>query len=98
MVHHATNSFCLALLCLCAVTAADAGVIALWNFNSNPPDSNTATGTTNPSFGTGAASLLGGVTQEFVSGSPNDPGSDNSGWNILVFPDQGTGNKRAGVQ
>src|SRR5439155_14789536 len=69
--------------------------------NSTPPDTNTTTGVTTPSIGTGTASLVGGVSQAFFGGSTTDPansGSDNSGWSTTTYPAQGTGNKTAGVR
>ena len=76
-------------------------VMAQWDFNSTPPDTNTTTGVTTPSIGTGTASLVGGVSQAFFGGSTTDPansGSDNSGWSTTTYPAQGTGNKTAGVR
>jgi hypothetical protein len=71
-----------------------ADFITVWNFNSQTPDGNTATGTTNPSLGSGTASLFGTTTASFASGTANggssDPAaSDNSGWNITNFAAQG---------
>ncbi|MFQ3632984.1 MAG: endonuclease, partial [Roseiflexus sp.] len=45
--------------------AATTTIITQWTFNSPTPDSNTATGTTDPAIGVGAASLIGGVTATF---------------------------------
>lgn len=100
------NIMCLVLLCAFSVhpKLARAGtmmVIAQWNFNSNPPDSNTRTGTNIPSSGVGRAALVGAVSESFFTGSSSDPadgGVDNSGWSISSFPPQGAGNKQAGVQ
>ncbi len=83
------------------VTAGLPGTLAQWNFNSSPPDANTATGTTTPSAGSGTATLVGGASGTFVSGAASDPasgGTDNSGWNTASYPAQGTGNKTAGVK
>jgi len=74
-------------------------IIAQWNFNSQPSDANTATGTTTPSVGTGTAALVGGTTQAFFGGSSSDPassGSDNSGWSTTTYPALTVGNKTAG--
>jgi endonuclease/exonuclease/phosphatase family metal-dependent hydrolase len=76
-------------------------VIAQWNFNSTSPDTNTATGSTTPSAGSGTASVVGGVSPAFFSGSTIDPansGTDNSGWSAVTFPAQGSGNKAAGFR
>jgi hypothetical protein len=75
--------------------------LAVWDFNSLTADTNTTTGVTTPSVGSGTASLVGGTTATFAGGSTNDPastGTDNSGWNSSTYPLQGTGNKTAGVQ
>ncbi|WP_428423363.1 PEP-CTERM sorting domain-containing protein [Methylibium sp.] len=87
-----------------AAPAAQAALVTQWNFNSNPADGNTATGKTTPSLGSGTASLAGGVTAIFASGSASggssDPASsaDNSGWQTTGYAAQGVGNKTRGVQ
>jgi hypothetical protein len=73
--------------------------IARWDFNAT----NTLVVTApDPSTGTGAASLLNGVTASFPSGTLSDPagapGAANSGWNTSSYPPQVTSNKTAGVQ
>lgn len=89
---------------LLALPAAQAQVVVTqWNFNSVTPDNNTGTGSTMPSVGAGTASLVGGTTATFASGTANggssDPAlADNSGWNLTTFPAQGTGNLTAGAQ
>src|SRR5215468_2029030 len=79
---------------------ATAATIAQWNFNRVPPDSSTSTGTIVPSTGTGTASLVGGTTATYTTGSTNDPAAsaDDSGWNTKSYPSEVTGNKTAGVQ
>src|SRR5262245_39365988 len=87
-----TKGLLLGLSILLATDGANAGsvVISQWDFN------NASTGS---STGDGRAGLVGGVSQEFFSGSPGDPVSTgNSGWSISSYPTQGTGNKREGVQ
>ncbi len=81
-------------------TPALAATIAQWNFNSAPPDGDHSTGTTVPSTGNGTASLIGGVTAIWSTGSTNDPATstDDSGWNTSHYRTQSTGNKTAGVQ
>src|SRR5256885_718017 len=90
----------LALLLATTVSHCLADVIAQWNFNSLPPDAATSTGTNRPSVGTGTASLTGGTTATWATGSTNDPAtsSDDSGWNTATYPAQGNGDKTAGVQ
>ncbi|HEY5910210.1 MAG TPA: hypothetical protein VJA21_06350 [Verrucomicrobiae bacterium] len=84
--------FILALCALCFCLAphvAPAEIIAQWNFNN----------AVLPSCGQGTASLLGGVTATFATGSTNDPASTgNTGWNTTQYPAQATGNKTAGAQ
>ncbi len=63
--------------------------IAQWNFNNSIL----------PSYGQGSASLIGGVTATFATGSTNDPSATgNTGWNTTQYPAQGTSTKSAGVQ
>src|SRR3954470_22725479 len=91
------------LLAACFIVAAlfsaKADIIAQWNFNSVPPDTNTSTGTTAASVGTGTASVIGGISASWSSGSTIDPAtSDDSAWQTKDYPAQGTGDKTAGVQ
>jgi endonuclease I/fibronectin type 3 domain-containing protein len=82
------------------ITSGDPIALAQWDFNSNPADANTGTGSTSASTGSGTASLVG-VTATFAAGGATDPaasGTDNSGWNTASYPAQGTGNKTEGVQ
>src|SRR5215475_13400426 len=90
----------LACYILAGLASAHADIVAQWNFNSIPPDGSTTTGTTTPSVGSGTASLIGGVTGGFSTGSTNDPASstDDSGWQTTGYPAQETGNKTGGVQ
>lgn len=87
-----------------AAPLAQAQVLTQWNFNSPTPDASTGTGTLLPSIGAGTASLVGGTTGSFASGSANggstDPAgtNDNSGWNITTFAAQGAGDRSRGVQ
>jgi len=83
-----------------ALASARADIIAQWNFNSVPPDGSPGTGTNAPSVGNGTASLIGGVTATFSTGSTNDPApsSDDSGWQTSNYPPKETGNKTGGVQ
>lgn len=83
--------------------AALADTIVQWNFNSVPADSSTATGSTAASTGSGMASLIGGVTGAFGSGSANggssDPAAtDNSGWQTTGYAAQGVGDLSRGAQ
>ena len=97
-----TNAFGSATSSNAALLVAAGGggsdsIVAQWNFNSTPPDTNIATGSTSPSIGGGTLSNLG-TTATFATGSTNDAAGDNSGWNTTSYPAQGTGNKTDGIQ
>lgn len=66
--------------------ASASSVIAQWTFNG---------GVTTPAVGSGTASLVGGTTAAFATGSG---GETNGGWNTSNYPSQGSGNKTAGVE
>src|SRR6478609_6899383 len=79
--------------------SADAEVIALWNFNSQPPDLDFNTGTLLPTLGNGTAAPVGGVTESFTaSNGSSDLVADNSNWRITGWPAQGVGNKSNGIR
>ncbi len=83
---------------LCAQT-----VITQWNFNSDPPDASTSTGSMTPSLGAGTTVEVGGTTSSFASGASNggstDPTTaDNTGLNITSFPASSTADKTAGLK
>jgi hypothetical protein len=88
------------LLFLASAWSASADILTQWNFNSNPPDATVGTGTNVPSMGTGTASLIGGATNIYSTGSTLDGSSpgDNSDWNTRTYPAQGTGNKTRGAE
>jgi len=91
----------LSLFAALALSAAlgRADVICQWNFNSAVADDNTATGLTTPSFGAGAAGLLGGVTDSFATGASKDTAAvDNSAWALTKFPQVMVSNRTAGVR
>jgi len=94
----------LAAVCALALSApVHAQVFAQWDFNSNPGDANTATGTLTPSIGAGSLALVGGTTSTFASGASNggstDPNTtDDSGLNVTTWATQGEANKARGVQ
>jgi len=84
---------------LSAATAARGEVITLWNFNSQPVDTDFTTGTLTPALGAGSASVVGGVTESFTaSNGSSDLVADNSNWRITGWPAQGTGNKAHGIR
>jgi len=91
-----------------ATAAADfnPGTLVLWNFNG--PSVNEVPGgiaSPTPVIGLGSASLLGGVSATFASGTASGGSSDpvtttpsNYGWNTTTFAAQGTENNQRGVQ
>jgi hypothetical protein len=71
--------------------------LATWNFNYT----NGSVTAPTPSSGSGTASLVGGVSSSFVSGSTNDPSdniSTNAGWSTATYPAASANNKSAGVK
>lgn len=84
-------------------SAAYGATITQWNFNSNPADTLTTTGTLTPSIGSGTASLVGGTTATFASGASGTGSSDpvtvdDTGWNTSGYPAAAAGDKTAGAQ
>lgn len=78
-----------------AFTASAQQIITQWNFNGTAD-----TASPLPSLGSGTASLIGGTTATFASGSGStDPVTDgDNAWNTTSYPAQGTAPKTAGVQ
>lgn len=100
--------FWAALACAALTASADSvfgqGVVTQWRFNSNPPDSNTTTGTLSPNVGSGIVTTVGGTTTSFAGGL-TDAGStdtsasgDNSELSVSTFAAAGTGSGTRGVQ
>jgi len=99
----------LAIVALAFVPTARAEVLALWDFNTNPPDTTNSftTGSTIPISGvyagSASATLIGGVTATFASGNANNGSTDptqidDTAWNTTAYAAQGTNNKTRGVQ
>jgi hypothetical protein len=88
------------ILTFTAGEATSAEIVAYWDFNSNPPDFVTTTGTTEPAAGHGAAFTVGStVTNSFgVLGMSPDPGLDNTSWRIARFPPQSVAPRSSGAQ
>lgn len=92
----ASNSFMLKVL--------RSEIITLWDFNSNPPDTNTSTGTLTPAIGAGTATSVGTATNSLnsnvgaVSFDPTTNPLDNSKWRFGNFPAQGADNKTSGAE
>lgn len=96
-----------ALLATCDRAVAQ-GVVTQWNFNSNPADANTGTGTLTPNVGvgtvTGVGSVTGISTPAFNSGSASSGSTDvstltdNSGLQTTTYAAQGTNSGAAGAQ
>jgi hypothetical protein len=76
--------------------------IADWNFNSPVEDADPTSGSLVPWGGTGALTLIGGVTSSFGTvggGSNSDPSTaDNSQLRIRSLPRIDAGNKSAGME
>ncbi|NGO39149.1 hypothetical protein G4L39_07025 [Limisphaera ngatamarikiensis] len=74
--------------------------LAVWSFNSEPPDGRATTGRWEPVSGWGVVRLVGGMTGDFGSGAgSSDPAvADNSALVIRNGPAQGTGNKQHGLE
>lgn len=88
---------------LSAAGVANATVVTQWNFNSNPPDGSGTTGSLVPNIGAGTASLFGGATGTFASGTVNGGSTDtapadNTAWNTSTYAPQSTGSGERGVQ
>lgn len=90
----------LAIVATAVCTQASGATLAFWDFNSPTSDADPTTGTLQPATGSGAASLVGGVTGSFTaSNGSSDPNStDNSNWRITTWPAQGTQNKQNGIR
>jgi hypothetical protein len=95
-----------AAVSLAAASLATAAPIAQWNFNGDSattvPGGNLAP---TPSLGVGTASILGGISTSFASGTANGGSSDpvnttppNYGWQTTTYPAQGAGSGTAGVR
>jgi hypothetical protein len=83
---------------LVTINQSSADIITQWNFNSVAPDNKPSTGTTMPYIGSGAASLVGGTTESFGSGSIGDTADDDSSWVTTTYAPPFTGNLTRGVQ
>jgi len=71
---------------------AQTNTITLWTFEGQDP---LATNSPTPAIGTGTASLFGGTTGSFNTGSG---GAGTVGWNTLTYAAQSTGSGTRGVQ
>ncbi|MBX3354631.1 MAG: hypothetical protein KF724_02910 [Phycisphaeraceae bacterium] len=91
-----------------AIASADynPGTLTQWDFNG--PSATTVPGgalSPSTSLGFGTASLIGGTTATFASGTANGGSTDpvtttppNYGWNVTTFAAQGQENNQRGVQ
>jgi hypothetical protein len=76
---------------------ASAAIITQWDFNGDRAAKNLNNPAT--SIGLGVASLIGGTTAEWASGSPNDPAVTlDDRWNTRTYAAQGTGSGTRGVE
>lgn len=72
------------------VAASHAQILTQWNFNAD---------NLTPNVGVGSASLVGGATATFASGTGStDPAGTNRAWNSSTYPSQSTGSGTRGVQ
>lgn len=96
----------LTLAVIAAVGFSNAQVLTVWDFNGTSattvPGGNLSP---TPSIGVGTASLLGGITSSFSSGTANGGSSDpvittpnNYGWQTTTYAAQGAENGARGVQ
>jgi hypothetical protein len=98
------NRFSVAWALMLALSNQTRGdIVTQWNFNSVPPDANTASGTLTPNVGLGTALLTGGTTGLFASGDASggstDPAvGDDSGWQTTTYAPQGQESGLRGVQ
>jgi hypothetical protein len=93
-------------LALAVAACVHADIVTQWNFNG--PSSATVPGGTSsplPSVGAGTASLIGGITASFASGTATGGSSDpvttsppNYAWNTTGYGAQGSGSGERGVQ
>jgi len=82
-----------------SVTSYGQSYVAKWDFNSIVNDAATATGVNTPSLGTGVFNTVGGVTNTYAAGNPNDLNTtDNSGFQTTGYPALGSNPKTGGVQ
>lgn len=82
-----------------SIPFGDRSKLAQWNFNSDPPDTSTATGSLNPSFGSGTYGQLGSITVDFTGGDPSDAAAtDNTCWRAGTWGANTTANKARGIQ
>ena len=91
--------FAFALLAAAITVRGD--IIAQWNFNSVIADTNTATGSTNVSAGSGAVRVFGGTTYAFAPGNTNvdsAPVADNTAINVSSYSTSTASNKAAGIR
>ncbi|MDW8104793.1 MAG: hypothetical protein RMK92_07235 [Armatimonadota bacterium] len=88
---HVLRTAFVTLLVATALAAHAQVQLSLWNFNDENFDVDGGV------LG-GSLVLLGGVTHEWVTGSPLDTASPNRGMNTRNYPAQGTGNRTAGVR
>ncbi len=73
--------------------------VIFWDFNSVSNDASTTTGSNLPTTGVGSITVIGGVTQTYVSGNPADLNTtDNSGYQTTGYPASGINPKTAGIE
>jgi hypothetical protein len=93
-----TKITALSVLSCFGVLRLNGQTIAKWNFNSNPPDASTTTGSTVTVEGNGVV-VLQGTTATFAtgSGSSDTASTDNTAYNTTGYPTQGNEDKGRGI-
>ena len=77
-----------------SVTSYGQSYVAKWDFNSLVNDATTSTGVNTPSLGSGIFNTVGGVTNTYATGNPNDLNTtDNSGFQTTGYPALGSNPK-----
>jgi hypothetical protein len=96
---HAVKALSFALLLLPSLVSGQI-ILTRWDFNSNPADASTSTGSTTPSTGSGTLTSIGGVAATFASGtgSSDIAATDNTAYALATFPAASSSNKTAGIE
>ena len=93
--------FILSSAILVSTLAHGSVIISQWNFNSNPSDANTATGSIIASTGAGTVNLIGGLAALTFAGgvgsSDTAAAADNSGLQTSGYPAQSASSGTSGV-
>ncbi len=89
------------LILISSILTTQAALVASWDFNSIIPDGAASTGTLQPAFGVGMASLVGKNSGSFATGdTSHDPAgsTDNSCWHTTGYPAADQSDASTGVR